>query len=159
MYNVTSFQLPAVESNGLVHGGQIFILQLCLSIKIKLVILVLLSFFLLITRPFYNMFPINKTNNSLFVFEFGLPVNFPKSVAGLYFFRLYTTPMSDKIEETYFPIGYLVYILCGIPDTTKLFLLIILPQGVQVLFKGYHFVFQSTTFCSPSVFHFHVVTV
>ena len=102
MYNVTSFQLPAVESNGLVHGGQIFILQLCLSIKIKLVILVLLSFFLLITRPFYNMFPINKTNNSLFVFEFGLPVNFPKSVEGLYFFRLYTTPMSDKIEETIF---------------------------------------------------------
>ena len=48
------------------------------------------------------MFPINKTNNSLFVFEFGLPVNFPKSVAGLYFFRLYTTPMSDKIEETIF---------------------------------------------------------
>ena len=48
------------------------------------------------------MFPINKTNNSLFVFEFGLPVNFRKSVAGLYFFRLYTTPMSDKIEETIF---------------------------------------------------------
>ena len=48
------------------------------------------------------MFPINKTNNSLFVFGFGLAISFPKLVAGLYFFRLYTTPMSDKIEETIF---------------------------------------------------------
>ena len=83
MYNVTSFQLPADKTNGLAQRGQLFIdMDLCHCIKVELVIIDTAEFFL-IKDGHFTMFP-NKTNDSFF--GFGLPVSFPKSVAGLYFF-------------------------------------------------------------------------
>ena len=56
MYNVTSFQLPAVKSNGLVHRGQIFInVEFCLCIKIELIIIDIAEFFL-IKQVLFTMF-------------------------------------------------------------------------------------------------------
>ena len=60
--------------------------ELYICIKIEIAIIDIAEFFLNKQGPF-KMIPINKMNNSFF--ELGLPVNFPKSVAGLYFFGLY----------------------------------------------------------------------
>ena len=105
------------------------------------------------------MFSINKKNDSLF--GFGLPVSFPKSVAGLFSSDCILTPVSDKIEETVFS-SWLSGILSGIPDKTKLFLLPYCPKEfrfcsrVTTLFsKVLHFALSfsfSSCYCLVTIF-------
>ena len=64
------------------------------------------------------MFPTNETNNSFF--GFGLPVSFPKLMAGLFYFQTMFIPMSDKIEASLFS-NWLSSMFSGIPDKAGLY--------------------------------------
>ena len=56
------------------------------------------------------MFPTNETNNSFF--GFGLPVSFPKLMAGLFYFQTVCLfQCLIKLKQVYFPIDYQVCFL------------------------------------------------
>ena len=89
--------------------GQTFInIELCLSIKIKLVINDIAEFFL-IKQGLFTMFPINKTNKSFWIWS---SCQFSQiSGRPLFLQIVYSLQCHVRLKKLYFPIGYLVCFL------------------------------------------------
>ena len=108
MYNVTSFYLPAVKSNGLIGVTFLLMYSFVSALKLDLSLLILLSFFLL-SRAFLQCFLLPK---QIIVFlDLVFLSVFPNRWQASFLQIAYSLQCLIRLKKLCFPVDYLVYFL------------------------------------------------